>query len=176
MAPLKFCSSIEHVFLQEWIFSASWLQWDFSAWTFTDTFLLAVLLIPSLHHHPKCICLNLLPLSCPMFFSHLQSFLQPYLHSTHLLYIFPGFSILFVLESSLLFLQETCALTGTMKYHKALSLPERTASRIDPHTHDHEVWPEVPAIDHHYRALSESLESQTALWLRIERYKRREPN
>ncbi len=90
MASLKV--SIEHVCLQEWNLSASWLQGDFNAWTFTDTIILAVLLIPSLHHHLKCICLNLfhLPLSCPMFFPHLQSSLHPYLfHSTHL--IFPLF-------------------------------------------------------------------------------------
>lgn len=92
MASLKVSSGIEHVCLQEWNLSASWLQGDFDAWTFTDTILLAVLLIPSLHHHLKCICLNLfhLPLSCPMFFPHLQSFLHPYLfYSTHL--IFPLF-------------------------------------------------------------------------------------
>lgn len=162
MASLKFSRSIEHVCLQEWNLSTSWLQGDFNAWTFTDTILLAVLLIPSLHHHLKCISLNLfhLPLSCPMFFPHLQSFLHPYLfHSTRRLYFFPCFSILFVLESSLLFLQETCALTGTMKYHKALSLAcahalERATSGTDLHTHGHGVWPEVPAIYHHYRAFS----------------------
>ncbi len=133
MASLKVSSSIEHICLQEWNLSASWLQGDFNAWTFTDTIILGVLLIPSLHHHLKCICLNLfhLPLSCPMFFPHLQSSLHPYLfHSTHL--IFPLFLILFVLESFLLFLLEPLQ----AKWH----ITKLSPSLVD--THPRELHPE----------------------------------
>lgn len=91
MASLKFSSSIEHVCLQEWKLSASWLQGDFSAWTFTDTILLAVLLIPSIHHHPKCICLNLFHL--PLLLA-LCSFLTCSLCSNHI-YFNPLFSSTF---------------------------------------------------------------------------------
>ncbi len=153
MASLKV--SIEHVCLQEWNLSASWLQGDFNAWTFTDT-----IILPSLHHHLKCICLNLfhLPLSCPMFFPALAVFSPPIsisLHSSYFSTVSPS-SLSWNLSCCFF---KTCAVTGKMTYHKALSLPcgyapERAASGTDPHTHDHGVWPEVPAINHHYRAFS----------------------
>lgn len=74
---------------------------------------------PKMHlPHPDALCSIL---TSSLFFTHFSPLLFSY------------FSILFVVESSLLLLQETCALTGKMKYHKAPSLPcahvpERAAS------------------------------------------------
>lgn len=156
MASLKFSSSIEHVCLQEWNLSTSWLEGGFNTWTLTDTILFARLSLLCVYHHPRTKWILISSLLTSILFSSHISFTPLYFF---LLLSNSRLSILLVLESSPLFPQETPFPTGTMKYHKALSLPHahapaRDASGTYPRTHGHGVRPEVPPINHHYRAFS----------------------
>lgn len=163
MASLKFSSNIEHICLQVWNLSTSWLEGYFNIWTLTDTIpfaMLALLFCVQPYHHltiaPNGFCPAISSLLTSILFSSHIYFTPLYFF---LLYSTPCFSILLVLESSMLFPQETPFPTDKMKYHKALSLPHahapaRDASGTYPHTHGHGVRPEVPPINHHYRAFS----------------------
>ncbi len=142
MASLKFSSSIEHVCLQNEIFpphDTGVLQ----SLNIYRHYSMAVLLIPSLHHHPKCICLNLFHLLCPALCSFLTCSLSPpisiSLHSSS--YFSPFLHPLCPGIIPAVSLRDLCPYRHN-EYHKALSLPwayapERAASRTDPHTHDH---------------------------------------